>query len=185
MPDLREQRQLEEVPETQLDGARERQPRLLPNIDVILVLEQRERLRPLAIHTGLRGAPLRAHALDRVADERLDGDLDALAIRVERHLDRVVDDAPRPHLARRELLEDVEPAHVGGRVARPAAPRAVVLVEVAALALLEGAVPASRPGEVVGQVGHARILRHSAARGVLVPAVTAMIRSPRPRGGSV
>src|SRR5207302_9606030 len=87
-------------------------------------------------------------------DERLRRQLAAVGEGLKRHLHGVVDDPARPLLTRGELLEDVEPPCLGGRVRLPAAPRPVILIEVAATAFLEGVVAAARPGEGVAELGH-------------------------------
>src|SRR5207253_6403187 len=86
----------------------------------------------------------------------------------ERHLYGVVDDPPRPLLPRGELFEDVEPPCLGGRVHFPAAPRPVVLVEVAPTAFLERVVAAARPGKGVAELGHGPF--YSRAQDVAGPA---------------
>ena len=55
---------------------------------------------------------------------------------------------------RGELLQDVEATNLGGDTRFPAAPGAVVVVVVAALALLERVVSRTRPGELVRQLRH-------------------------------
>src|SRR5205807_2764208 len=57
------------------------------------------------------------------------------------------------------LLQDVGPPGLLGRCGVPAAPGPVIMVVVLALALLEGAVAAPRPGELVGEVRHRRHCR--------------------------
>src|SRR5437899_7209806 len=85
----------------------------------------------------------------------------AVAQAVERQLDGVVNGAAGPLLAGGKLLEDVEPAHLGRDRGVPAAPGAVVVVEVPALALLERTVATARPGKLVGKVAHcAAFYRH-------------------------
>src|SRR5205814_1162143 len=154
--DLGEEWQAEEVPETLGDVPAERLPGLGLQVDPVLVLEERRRLRIVAVTARLGGAPLTAHPLDDVADEGLHGDVAAVGEGVEGHLDRVVHRAARPLLPRRELLQDVEAADLLGGRRVPAAPRAVVVVEVLPLALLEGVVAAPRPGEIVRELRHRR-----------------------------
>src|SRR5207248_4890004 len=99
----------------------------------------------VAIAAGPRAPPLAAHALDDVGHERLDGNVPALLVDVQRPLDRVMDHAAAPHLARRELLEDIEEPAVGGGVGGPAPPGAAVVQVVLAPAVLKRRVPAARP----------------------------------------
>jgi hypothetical protein len=155
----RHEGQTEEVPEAHGDVARQRLPHLGLQVDGVLVLEQGDRLRIVTVARGLRRTPLAAHPLDDVGDERLDGQVAAAGERVEGHLDRVVDDPAGPHLARRELLQDVQTAHVLGRARVPPAPRAIVVVEVPPPTFLEGVVPTTGPGKLVGEVGHRRHCR--------------------------
>ena len=111
-------------------------------------------LRVLAVDAVAGAAPLEAHLAHGVLDERRLRQRVAVAHGEQRPLDRLVDEAPRPHLARAQLLEHVEPAHQRVGIGVPAAPRAVVLVEVAAAALLEDVVPGAGPRELVDEVGH-------------------------------
>src|SRR2546425_8212550 len=152
--DLREQRQPEEVAQARGDVAAERLPDLGLEVQRVFVLEQREGLGVVTIAAVARRAPVAAHALNDVGDERLHGHVAPGPEDVQRHLDRVVHDAPRPHLPRGELLEHVEAAHLLGGAGLPAAPGAVVVVEVPPLALREDVVATAGPGEVVGEGGH-------------------------------
>ena len=111
-------------------------------------------LRGLPVDPGARALPLLAHLAHRVLDQGGLGQGVAVAQRQQRALDRLVDEAARPHLAGGELLEDVEAADQRVGVGVPAAPRAVVLVVVAPAALLEDVVAGARPGEFVDEVGH-------------------------------
>src|SRR5947207_3561510 len=162
LADLGEERQAEEVPETLGDVPAERLPRLGLQVDPVLVLEERRRLRIVAVAARLGRAPLTAHPLDDVADEGLRGKVAAVGEGVEGHLDGVVHGAAGPLLPRRELLQDVEAADLLRRRGVPAAPRAVVMVEVLPLALLEGVVAAPRPGEIVRELRHRRHCRTTA-----------------------
>src|SRR5206468_5871737 len=90
----------------------------------------------------------------------------AVAERQQRALHRLVDQPSRPHVARAELLEDVERPRRGAGLGVPPAPRAVVLVVVPAPALLEGVVARARPRELVDPLGHAPSL---AGRGQTLP----------------
>src|SRR5439155_371964 len=154
LADFGEQRQAEEVPETGGDVAAERLPRLGRQIDPVLVLEERRRFWIFVVAARLGGAPLAPHPLDHVGDEGLDGNVAAVGEGVEGHLDRIVHGAPGPLLPRGELLQDVEATHLLGRRGVPASPGAIIMVEVFALALLEGVVAAPRPGELVGELRH-------------------------------
>src|SRR5712692_7532221 len=154
LADFGEQRQAEEVPETGGDVAAERLPRLGRQLDPVLVLEERRRFWIFVVAARLGGPPLAPHPLDHVGDEGLDGNVAAVGEGVEGHLDRIVHGAPRPLLPRRELLQDVEAMHLLGRRGVPASPGPIIMVEVFALALLEGVVAAPRPGELVGELRH-------------------------------
>jgi hypothetical protein len=119
------------------------------------MLEEPGALRELAVHAATRALPLLAHLAHRLVDQRGLGQRIAVADGEEGPLDRLVDEPAHPHLARAELLEDVERA--GGRVGLgiPAAPGAVVVEVIAPPALLEDAVPRARPREFVAEdVGH-------------------------------
>ena len=120
----------------------------------VLVLEQRGPLRRLPVDPGARALPLLAHLAHRVLDEGGLAQAVAVAQGQQGALDRLVDEPARPHLAGRELLEDVEAADERVGVGVPAAPGAVVLVVVAPAALLEDVVAGARPGEFVDEVGH-------------------------------
>src|SRR2546430_6115253 len=109
LTDVGHERQAEEVPQARGDVPAERLPRLGRELDPVLVLEERRRLRVTPVPARLRGAPAAPHSLDDVGDERLDGNVATLGKGVERHLDRVVDDAPGPLLSGGELLQNVEP----------------------------------------------------------------------------
>ena len=120
----------------------------------VLVLEQGGPLRGLPVDPRTRALPLLAHLAHRILDEGGLAQAVAVAQGQEGALDRLVDEPARPHLAGRELLEDVEAADERVGVGVPAAPGAVVLIVVAPAAVLEDIVAGARPGEFVHEVGH-------------------------------
>src|SRR5262249_5048024 len=124
----------------------------------VLVLEEPCALGLGAVDPVPGAAPLAPHLAHGVLHERGLGQSVPFAHGEQRALDRLVHEAPRPHLAGAELLQYVELSdeRIGRDV--PAAPGAVVLVEVAAPALLEAVVAGARPGELVDEIGHASIL---------------------------
>src|SRR5215510_2412659 len=124
----------------------------------VLVLEEPCALGLGAVDAVPGAAPLAPHLAHGVLDEGRLGQRVSLAHGEQRPLDRLVHEAPRPHLAGAELLQHVELSDQGIGRDVPAAPGAVVLVEVAAPALLEAVIAGARPGELVDEIGHASIL---------------------------
>ena len=120
----------------------------------VLMLEQRRPLGGLPVEAGARPLPLCPHLAHRVLDERGLAQPVPVAQGEETALDRLVHEPADPHLAGGELLEDVESTDEGVGVDVPAAPGAVILVEIAPAALLEHVVAGARPGELVDEVGH-------------------------------
>jgi hypothetical protein len=112
------------------------------DLQLVLVLEQGHvRLGALAVPAVPRGAPLLAHPADGLLDDPRLGERTPGVERLEGHLDRLVDDPPRPALAAGELLQDVEAPDLGGGPRLPPAPAPVVVVEVLPAAVLEHGVP--------------------------------------------
>src|SRR5437660_4678655 len=126
----------------------------VPDAHGVLVLEESRALRELVVDAVPGAAPLPAHLPHGVLDQRRLGERVAVAYGEKRTLHCLVHEPPRPHLTGPELLEHVEAAHEGIRVGLPAAPGAVVMVEVAPPAVLEDVVSSAGPGEVVDEVGH-------------------------------
>src|SRR5215469_13263256 len=114
----------------------------------VLVLEEPCALGLGAVDAVPGAAPLAPHLAHGVLDEGRLGQRVALAQGEQRALDRLVHEAPRPHLAGAQLLQHVELADEGIGLDVPAAPGAVVLVVVAG----------ARPGKFVDEIGHASIL---------------------------
>src|SRR5262249_34294557 len=147
----------------------------------VFVLEQPRALGLSAVDSVPGAAPLAPHLAHGVLDEGRLGQRVALAEGEQRALDRLVHEAPRPHLAGAELLQHVELSDEGIGRDVPATPGAVVLVVVAAPALLEAVVAGARPGEFVDEIGHASIL---AGRTQGRTGLTAAPPSPRLRSAT-
>src|SRR3984893_2855635 len=147
----------------------------------VLVLEEPRALGLCMVDAVSRAAPLEAHLAHGVLDERRLRQGVAVAHGEQRSLDRLVHEAPRPHLPCAQLLEHVEPAHQGVGASLPAAPGAVVLVEVTAPALLERIVARAGPRELVDEVGHAPSLTGRLPAG---SGLTAALGQPRLRSAA-
>src|SRR5262249_9637296 len=130
----------------------------VPDGHGVLVLEQSRALGLRPVDAVAGAAPLAPHLAHGVLHERGLGQRVPFAHGEERALDRLVHEAPRPHLAGAPPLQHVEPADKRIGLGVPAAPGAVVLVVVAAPALLEAVVAGARPGEFVDEISHASIL---------------------------
>ena len=144
-----------EVAQAAHDVLAERLPLARLDGHAVLVLEEAGALRGLPVDAVARAFPLQPHLAHGVLDQRGLGQRVAVAQRLQRALDRLVDDAPRPTCAGCRAAS----AHRGhGRPGRPRGsqpPQDPVVVQVIApAALLEDVVLCAGPGTRIGEISH-------------------------------